>query len=217
MALASDVMVEAAAMCGDRNQVLYTNDKLLPLLKRASRDLSMSLALDGIPAVEKEHTSNTIAAGITEHPNPPNDLGVPIKLWERPDGSTSDLDWVPMTQEDWDPADPQMPELRFWKFQDEKIKFLGATAATKVKMLYNANLAAIVDGNSTIPVVNSEHFLSAKTASYAARFIGKNVSLGAELNGEAQQALDLLLGIRIKEDQNVVLRMKPYSMNARRV
>jgi len=211
------VLLEAAAMCGDRNQTLYTDDKLLPLIKRANRDLNMELALAGINVVEGEHTSTTIAAvtGV-EHPNSPNDLSIPIKLWERLDASVSNQDWVIMEERDWDPAEEQVEDLKVWKFSGEKILFRGATAAHKVRMLYRRNLQDIVDVNSAITVVNGDHFLAAKTASYAARFVGKNASLGAELNGEATIALGLLLGVRIREDQNEVLRMKPYSMNYRR-
>ncbi len=215
--LASAVLLESAALCGDRNQTLYTNDKLLPLLKRANRDLNMELALAGVNVVEGEHTSTTIAAvtGV-EHPNPPNDLAIPIKLWERPDASVSDQDWIIMEERDWDPAEAQVEHLEVWKWSGDKILFRGATTTHKVKMLYRKNLQDIVDANSAITVINGEHFLAAKTASYAARFIGKNASLGADLNGDAASALALLLGVRVKEDQNEVLRMKPYSMNARR-
>lgn len=214
--LASEVLAESSAMCGDRNRTLYTDDKLLPLLKRANRDLNMELALSSVNVVEGTHTSSTIAAvtGV-EHPNPPNDMSIPIKLWERLDSSTSDLDWVLMEERDWDPAEAQTEDLEVWKFSGEKILFRGATVAHKVKMLYRKNLQDIVDANSPITVTNGDHFLAAKTASYAARFIGKNASLGAELNGEAASALALLLGVRVKEDQNEVLRMLPYSMNAK--
>lgn len=215
MPAANDILTEAAAMCGDRNQTLYTPDKLLPLLKRATRDLNLALIQAGITNAEATHVSNTVAAGILEHPNPPNDLSVPLKMWERPDTSTSDLDWVPMLQEEWDPAEPQEINLVVWQFTDDKIKFRGATEAKKVRLEYYKNLADVTGTGSTISVINADNFLSAKTASYAARFIGKNVTLGAELNNEAKESLDLLLAIRVKEDQNEVLRMLPYSMNAR--
>lgn len=212
MPLASTVMDLAAALCGDRNKVLYNYTNLLPYLKLAVLDLGGAVTISDVSALEREHTSNTIAAAIVEHPNPPSDLNAPISLWERPDGSTSDLDWVPMDEQDWDPSEAQGESLGVWKFADEKIKFRGATTARKVKMLYRAKLADVVDQNSVISIIDSDKFLAVKTASYAARFIGKNVALGAALNGEAQEALDLFLGIRTKEDQNEVLRMLPYSM-----
>jgi hypothetical protein len=166
--------------------------------------------------VDEEHTSTVIAAvtGIT-HPNPPNDLAVPLTLWERPDSSTSDLDWRLMDQKQWDPSDPQETDLRVWRWRDDEIQFKGALEAKKVKMLYQKSLSPITSAGDGITVLGGEHFLAAKTASYAARFVGKNPTMGAELNGEAQQALALLLGIRVKEDQNEVLRMLPYSMNRR--
>lgn len=212
MPLASTVMDLAAAMCGDRNKTLYSYDKMLSPLKLAVLDLGQAITLSDVSALEKEQTSNTVAVGVVEHPNPPNDLDVPIQLWERPDASTSDLDWVPMDEKDWDPSEAQGETLGVWKYAEEEVKFRGATTARKVKMLYRAKIADVVDQNSTINITNSDKFLIAKTASYAARFIGKNVTLGAELNREAQDALDLFLGIRTKEDQNEVLRMLPYSM-----
>jgi hypothetical protein len=214
--LASDVMVEAAALCGDRAQTLYTNAKLLPLLNRSQRELSQQLANLGINLVEKEWVSGIVAAHTYELTGLPADFGSPIDLWERDSLSTNDEDWIPMTEKEWDPSDSQGVTLGVWKFQEGKIKLRGATTARTVRLHYAANLASLPADTAAIPIVNSEHFLAAKTASYAARFIGKNVTLGAQLNGDAQEALDLLLGIRTKEDQNVVLRMLPYSLSHRR-
>lgn len=216
MALASDVMDEAAAMCGDRNKTLYTQDKLLPLLIRANRDLGLAFQLAGVGSVEATYVSATINALATALPDQPTDLIVPIRLWERPSDSVDNADWELMTQHEW--AGDAVPEdkLLYWQYRGDAVLFLGATAAKKCKVSYYKTLGTITGPSSQISSPNAEHFLAAKTASYAARFVGKNVTLGSELNGEAQQALDLLLGIRVKEDQNVVMRMKPYRMNARR-
>jgi hypothetical protein len=217
MPLASAVLDEVAALCGDRNKTLYTSEKLLPLLIRANRDLSLAFQLAGVGSTEGIFvTTGTVDPGETAMPDLPSDLVLPIELWERPAASTSDEDWVPMTQMVWPQNEPLAPTLRFWQWEGDAILFLGSTESHKIKMRYSKNLGTITGTGSSIVTPNAEHFLAAKTASYAARFIGKNVALGAELNREAQEALDLLLNVRIKEDQNVVGRMLPYSMNARR-
>lgn len=216
MPLASAVMDEAAALCGDRNRNLYTYDKLLPLLKRAVRDLQDEMLANDLTVLREDTTSATINALATSYPTPPNDLITPIKMWERPDGSASDEDWVPMLEREWDPSEKQQESLEVWKFRDEQILFRGATTARKVKMLYQKSLAGIADQNSNISVINAENYLAAKLAGYGARFIGKNVTLGAELDRDAEKALNLFLTTRIKEDQDDVLRMKPYSSRRRR-
>ena len=129
---AGEIATEAAALCGDRNQNLYTFERMLIPVRRAVRDLTMAMLSHDIAAVEDSHESTTITAGAVEHPDPPNDLAVPLEMWERDAASSDNADWIPMDQKQWDPAEPQVSTLRWWWWEDEKITFLGATGDREV-------------------------------------------------------------------------------------
>ena len=200
-------------LCGDRTQTLYTNAKMLPALKLALRNLQDEMVSAGISVIKTSQVvSNTLNALATVHPNPPNDLIVPLQMWEREDGSTSDLDWIMMEEREWDPAEPPSSQLRWWKFEDETIKFLGATVAKKVRLLYRKSVANVVSENSPIPLADAESYLSFRTAAICAASLGKNLSLAGSLNGEASNELAKFLNIRVQGAQNLTARMLPYSM-----
>ena len=211
MPLASEIMDEAAALVGDRLKRLYTYDKQLPYLQRAVRRLTSAMLERGKSTVDESQISSVVNALAITHPSPPNDLLLPTELWERSSTSVLDSDWVKMTERAWDPDESQVDELVVWKWEDEAILFRGALTARKVLLKYQKSLGVVTGSSSPILIINCENYLAAKTGEFIARYVGKNEITANQLQAEAQESLDEFMNARVHEDQDTVVRLKPYS------
>src|SRR6202163_1146049 len=117
------------ALLNDSQGNLFTDAVLLPYANSAYRKTQRALGNAGaggfiqddvllvVPAVAQVDTS--LQVSITDATAPPNqlptDLLVPVKIWERPNGSTQDfVEMVDLTDHDGLPSEPQVQALRFW-------------------------------------------------------------------------------------------------------
>src|SRR6185312_14923735 len=72
----------------------------------------------------------------------PQDCIVPVRLWERPNGSV--LRFVPMgVANDGLDSLPQYTYLRQWEWRDDKLYMIGSTQAQDLRMRYKALLPAL--------------------------------------------------------------------------
>lgn len=80
--------------------------------------------------------------GITDNPSPvvPEDLLVPIRVWERQTGSVED--WIPMTQRlDGLPSMSQGARLNMWEWREDQIVMPGATQSNDLRLRYDGSMA----------------------------------------------------------------------------
>jgi 3-dehydroquinate dehydratase len=140
----------------------------------------------------------------------PSTLIVPITLWERLSGTT--VDYSRMTPCRTLPKTEVITEyLQYWSYQKQIIKFLGATSDREVKIDYLAdNFSVAEDASDRINLFNAKSFLSYRTAALAADFQGENEERATKLNANAQNALDKLLNLDIKNQQNMPARRRPF-------
>lgn len=231
MSYAASVVLDAAAvLMNDQAKAVYTNAVVLPYLKIALKDLQMEYEINNIPVTNETDDEVVVEIGINvvnefggDPPNYPEDLVEIQQIWERLDGSEDP--YIPLDKFEFLPHNLEgvaLPSLSYWSWQDEKIKFnpLGATSDRQLKIDYIKSLfAGVTTADSAISVINSENFLSYRTAALCASFIGENPTRSQELNAEARISLDQALGISNKGRQAITTRRRPFmsSYRSRRV
>ncbi len=209
--VASDILDEARDVyLNDPLEKLYTDQVLLPLLKKAYRDLQQQLIDNGV-SVSREKSSaltlaaNTLTISSASSPALPTDLLYPIKLDEKFSGE-ADTAYVPMREESWEPDATQSDRLVYWTWRENEIKLVGSTGTVLVRIKYWKSLSAIADANSTIPILDSEGFLAARTAALAAFTIGNSDSKASAISQEADSLLETLLSTAVKGRQDMPIR-----------
>lgn len=215
MSLASEVLNEAREVyLNDPNAKLYTDVILLPFLRKAYRDLQQELIDNGVSVARENSSELTLAANTTSitfvsSPALPADLLYPSKLDEKRVGEEN-KSYIPMTETTWEPDIQKQERLRYWSWRENEIKLVGATATAVVRIKYWKSLAAITSANSEIPIIDSEGFLSARTAAMAALTIGKSTTLSNAFQGEAESELETFLSISVKNRSNQPIRRRGF-------
>jgi len=214
MPLASVALNEARLLLNDTAAKLYTDTILLPVLRKAYRELQQELVDNGV-ATAKEATAaltvpaNTTVINSTSTPALPTDLLYPIMLHERFEGQ-EDVDYVEMDERPWPPDLTQNSRLQYWTWAEGEIKTPGATGITILRIRYWKDLAAIVDGTTNIPILDSVTFLAARTAAIAAFSIGGAPTKSQALQGDAEVALNRLVSTAVKNRQAMPVRRQPF-------
>lgn len=207
MPLASTIHDEAASLLNDTSKQLYTNAVQLPYLKSAWNKLQLKLQENGIPVMREESAVIDVAATSTTI-SLPSDFLQPIKVEERPDGSSdlyedvSEVDDIP----EMDPVD----EVRYWTWREETMQINPPSTAREVKLTYWKSLNPVTGDSSNLNVLNSTEYLANKTAALCARFIGENPVRADALEIEAAIALNALVNIEVKKLQSIAVRPKSY-------
>src|SRR5260221_748638 len=152
------------SLLNDSQGNLFTDAVLLPYANSAYRKTQRALGNAGaggfiqddvllvVPAVAQVDTSLQVA--ITDATAPPNqlptDLLVPVKIWERPNGSTQDfVEMVDLSQHGGLPSRGQGLTLSVWEWRADGVYFLGATPCTHIRLRYLQTYPDFTDATST--------------------------------------------------------------------
>jgi hypothetical protein len=220
---ASSVMARAAALCNDASQTTYTNTNLLTHLQNAWLRLEMGFLVNDLPVVEEvsaklDITANTKVLDSASSPTIPADLVQVYKIEEKPDGA-ADSQYVEVKQVRTLPVRDQSTELQEYVWREGAITFVGATVAVDIRITYEKKLTAITSASTTIYELDTELYLAAQTAAFAASILGGNHELAGSLQAMADDQYNKILANRVKEGQNLPVRRKAYGYyrRARRV
>jgi len=220
--VAAQLMNKSASLLNDTAKEVYTYEAQLPYFQMALDELQEAFELNNIPVTMKT-TSPPIDVDIGETeinpiegvaPNYPSDLIEIEQLWERLQGSTDP--YIPLTKRNYLPhylADQPVNSLVFWVWEDQKIKFIGATTDREVKLDYIKAIFPDTDDvneNTVIGIINARSFLQYRTAGLCAEFIMENPTRAGNLNNNAVLAGERSMGISIKGKQGVVKRRRPF-------
>lgn len=205
--LASTIMDRSAALLNDVNRTLYSYAKQLPFLKSAYDKLQMYLQMNNALVLKDTSSVIDVDANAVEI-TPPSDLVSIIEIKERERDST-DL-WADVEEKDELPEEDPVDNIRYWMWEEEKIKIVAPLTNREVKVHYYKSATAINSESSSVSILNSTEYLAFKTAALCAKYIGENPSRAAELEAEAREALSILLNIDVKSRQGFGVRMKAY-------
>lgn len=203
---------------------LFTDTVLIPYANSAYRKVQRALANVGsagflsddallvVPAVTS--TDPSVQVSITDATAPPNqlpiDLLVPLKLWERPNGSSDDfVEMTDLTDHGGLPSQPQGLNLQYWEWRADGLYFLGATQDTQVRLRYEKALAAFADGTSPVLIRDAIEPIAYFTAAMAAA--ARGAPQAARWDDAGNDALEDLLQRATRREQGSVRRRRPYT------
>lgn len=211
-----DVMDLAAVLMNDAPKSLYNYTVQLPFLKMVNQELEHFLDLNECPLNLISEYESTVLVGETSL-SLPESFFIPISLMERPSGSVLDADYIPMYERTNINDLKRGPTsiLIDWDYRHNCINFIGSTANRTVRLCYWRILTITSDEGSIQPVRGAQNFLAHRTAAKLAQYIAKDEARATDLNNDAGNALDLILSIFIKNNQNLRVRRKPFSISNR--
>ena len=215
--IAGDVMDASAALLNDASKSIFTYAAQIPHLNIAMRELQEECESNNVPMTNVTSAAIVIAVGIktigdVTGPALPTDFIELQSCNERLSGSAED--YIQMTRRDFLPlldVSQQTEDLVYFAWEGQIIRFLGATTIRDVKLNYIGSIfAAVTTANDTIKLFNAQSFLSYRTASLCAQFIGENPERANDLNVFARLGLDRVLNINTKGRQSIATRRRPF-------
>lgn len=207
---AATIVSNAQALLNDQGGQLYLLANMLPHIKQSLRELGDELVQNGVPVVKEADTLLTVAANTTSIGftggviQLPADLIVPIRVAERPSGSTQSF--LDMDETEWTDDETPLATLNKWNWREQQIKLLGANSSNEIRLYYLKSLPTVAAGGDVIDVVQGENFLSSRTAGLCARYIGQNASIADQLDAQAGYHLDGLIRTAVLNMQKVPKR-----------
>jgi hypothetical protein len=214
----------ARAFLNDQDGTKYTNQRLLPYTQAAIDELEDELLLISSEIFEETSAVLDIPANTLELkysgsvPTLPSDLVEPVSLEEKVDGAVSST-FVLMTKKRDLSVTPQVQTLNEWTWQEQSIKFIGATVPVDLRITYMKGFPALIDpcvDTQEIPYNEAAPFLQYKVAALAAEFIMGNHDRAIALHESAIQALNRTLGIRTRSQQDLPVRHREWRRASRR-
>ena len=212
------------SLLNDSQGNLFTDTVLLPYANSAYRSVQRGLANTGAGGFLTDDVTLVVTAVTTPDPSvqvsitdataPPNqlptDLILPLKLWERPNGSTQDfVEMVDLSRHGGLPSRVQDVTLSVWEWRADGIYFLGATQDTQIRIRYLKAYPDLTDATSPVLVRNAQEAIAYGAAALAAWARGS--PLAEKWDGAASDALEDLVSQAVRREQQSVRRRRPYS------
>jgi hypothetical protein len=212
---AGDIMDAAAVLLNDAVKTQYTYYVQIPYLNMAINELQEHMELNNVPITNEVTTAISVAVGVTAitsatNPAIPTNLIEIQQISERLDQSSED--YIPMTRREFlPPMVEQIDSLVWWVWQNQEIRFLGATTPRQLQINYIASRMFPVSTNADLfTIINCKSFLSYRTAALCAKYIGKDDDTYNSMSGDIQSALDRFLGVSAKGRQAIATRRRPF-------
>jgi hypothetical protein len=209
--LASEVMDEAAALMNDSQKFTWGYPELMPYLKRAYRTMELHFFLNGVRELKEVSAVIPVLAN-AKLIIPPTDFVQPIAIAERQAGSSDSF--VGMSEMEWG-GDLQSDSIQYWVFREGELNINSPRINREVQLRYRKSFMELTSENSTIPVILSKPYLSAKTAANASAFGAANAERASILNAEATDCLAMLINSEIRNQQGIKFRRRPYGFRRR--
>jgi hypothetical protein len=221
---AGQITALVRSLLNDAQGNLFTDAVLLPYANSAYRKLQRALGNAGgggfiqddtllvVSAVEEVDASLQVSiTDATADPNQlPTDLLLPLKLWERADGSSDDFaEMVDLTQHGGLPSRPQDTTLSVWEWRADGIYFLGATQDVQIRLRYLKAYPDLTDASSPVLVRNAQEAIAYATAALAGWARGS--PLAEKWDGAAADAIEDLIAAAVRREQQSSRRRKPFS------
>jgi hypothetical protein len=206
---------------------LFTDAMLLPYVNAAYHKAQRALAnvqsgsflsddvLLVLPAITQVDASAQVS--ITDATAPPNqlppDLLVPVKLWERANGSTDDfMEMTDLTGHDGLPSEPQAQTLNYWEWRADGLYFLGATQDMQIRLRYQKCYPDLTDATSPVLIRQAQEALAYAAAAMAG--VARGAPQAERWDAAAADALEDLIVRATQREQQTGRRRRPFSSRA---
>ena len=224
---AGQITALVRSLLNDAAGNLFTDSVLLPYVNSAYRKVQRALAniesgsfltdnvLLVVAAVAQADASAQVS--ITDATAPPNqlptDLLVPMKLWERANGSSDDfIEMTDLTGHDGLPSEPQTQMLRYWEWRADGLYFLGATRDTQIRLRYQKSYPELTDATSPVLVRHAQEAIAYAAAAMAGA--ARGAPQAERWDGAAADAIEDLLVRATQREQQTSRRRRPFSSRA---
>ena len=221
---AGQITALVRSLLNDAQGNLFTDTVLLPYANSAYRKVQRALGNTGaggflsddvllvVAAVAATDTS--LQVSLTDATAPPDqlptDLLVPMKLWERPNGSTDDFtEMVDLTRHGGLPSREQDSTLSVWEWRADGIYFLGATQDTQIRLRYLKAYPDFTDATSPVLIRNAQEAIAYATAALAGWARGS--PLAEKWDDAAADAIEDLVVQAVRREQQSSRRRRPFS------
>lgn len=221
---AGQITALVRSLLNDAQGNLFTDAVLLPYANSAYRKVQRALGNSGaggflsddvllvVPAVTTPDAS--LQVSLTDATAPPNqlptDLLVPLKLWERPSGSSDDFaEMVDLSRHGGLPSRLQDLTLSVWEWRAGGIYFIGATRDMQIRLRYLKAYPDLTDATSPILVRNAQEAIAYATAALAGWARGSPLS--EKWDEAAADALEDLVSAAVRREQQSSHRRRPFS------
>lgn len=221
---AGQITALVRSLLNDAQGNLFTDSVLLPYVNSAYRKVQRALSNAGgagfltddallmVAAVSSPDSS--LQVSLTDATAPPNqlptDLLVPLKVWERPDGSSNDFaEMVDLTRHGGLPSRLQDSTLSIWEWRADGIYFVGATQDTQIRLRYLKAYPDLTDANSPVLVRNAQEALAFAAAALAGWARGSPLS--EKWDEAASDAIEDLVVQAVRREQQSAHRRRPFS------
>lgn len=214
----SGILATSRAVLNDQEDAVYHDAVLLAYLNMALAELEEIFELNSIPSTDRTSAIINVPAGVTRIgfdtiPELPLDLIEIQQLWESLEGQDT---WVPLTKKNYlTQSLGNSPVALFgtWAWMNQGIHLLESSQDNDLKLDYICSLFTELTvgnlGNRNV-ILNTDTFLSYRTAGLAAEFIDENITRSDKLNLFGGVALERSLGISIKGKQSITTRRRPF-------
>lgn len=216
----SDILGQVRALLNDQDDQIYHDNVVLPFFRQAYDDLRLAAENYSIPITNASSAQIVLPAGALTlgsdgNPSLPQDLVEILSISERPAGQ--ETNYIRLRRKEFLPHGlTQTAYLGIWSWQNQIVKFVGATGDIDLKLDYVADpFGVIINENSVVQYTNCRNYLQYRTAALCAGYIGENESRRDSLNNEATILVDLLLNQAIKTKQSIATRRHGFRRNRR--
>lgn len=205
---------------------VFTDTKLMPLVRSAYRWLQKKLAENGIRSVVGQEqvvlsaydsatdTGTKFSDGATNSDAfLPADFLWPWELWERAKGSTEEFVMMAM-RSPLPQRTTRTQSLDYWEFRGSDIITPGATRANEVRMRYEKTLPRLTSAADELRIKDAVDCLAFRTCAMVARARGVRL-LAGDMNADALAEVRSLVNRAIRPQQRVPVRRLPYSLGLR--
>lgn len=207
-----------------------TDSVLLPYLNSSYRVLQRKIANAGgdefitddvllvvaaVPSNQQDPGNQAVINDATPPPNQlPSNLLVPLRMWERPNGSAQGfVDMRDLTNAGGLPSLLQGTTLGVWEWRTDGLYFIGATQDTQIRLRYQSAFADLTGANDYILIRGAQEALAHATAALA------GMARGSPLAEQMEQLFtdsseDLILQ-NVRANQRQGKRRLPYGRGRR--
>ena len=180
----------------------------VPALSSVDNSAQVSISYTGMTI---ESDSTTPPTFITPPPGfLPQDLLVPLKIWERLTGSVNQfIEMTDLTNTGGLPARAQGFQLGVWEWIGDSIALLGSQQSNDIRIRYQRGLPALSDGSSQILVLNSEDYHAFTVAAMVE--MSRDGQKAQGWDAAADDCKEKLIAAYTRQQQGVARRSRPFS------
>ncbi|HVO57954.1 MAG TPA: hypothetical protein VMT51_09695 [Dongiaceae bacterium] len=221
---AGQITALARSLLNDAQGNLFTDSVLLPYANSAYRKVQRALGNTGAGGFLSDDALLVVAAvatpdaslqtSLTDATAPPNqlptDLLLPLKLWERPNGSSDEFaEMVDLTRHGGLPSRVQDVNLSVWEWRADGLYFVGATQDIQIRLRYLKAFPDFSDATSPVLIRNAQEAIAYATAALAGWARGS--PLAAKWDDAASDAMEDLVVQAVRREQQTARRRRPFS------